>query len=288
MVARRLADAGFPEPSGIPHEPGTSRSMMLASLTWFLFVLVTAVFCRPATATPDVNSLLERSIAANESDWRDESGYDHWERDDSGGVVKTYHVLMIDGTPYERLVAINDQALSSSKEQDEQQKLDKVIAKRRVESKSQRAHRLAEYQRDHDRVRAMFHELGRAFTFTLHGARRVESRTVYVLAATPRSDYTPPDVDARALAGMHAEFWIDAQSFRWVKVTAEVHRPVSVFGLFVRLEPGTVLELEKAPVGDGIWLTSRLAIRSQTKILSFLSHRTYEDDRYYNYAKASR
>src|SRR5207247_340307 len=116
-----------------------------------------------------------------------------------------------DGTPYERLVAINDQALSSSKERDEQQKLEKVIAKRRSESASQRIHRVAEYTREHDRVRGLFRELGRAFKFTLQGERRVESRLVYVLAATPRSDYTPPDVDARALTGMSAEFLIDTQ-----------------------------------------------------------------------------
>jgi len=260
----------------------------MGTIAWIVFVLFVSVLCRPLAADPDVNTIVERSIAANEADWREEPGYDHWERDDSGGEAKTYQVLMIDGTPYERLVAINDQALSPSKERDEQQKLEKVIAKRRSESTSQRAHRVAEFNREHDRVRALFRELGRAFKFTFQGERRVESRSVYVLSATPRSDYKPADADARALTGMNAEFLIDTETFHWVKVSARVRKPVSLFGILMRLEPGTFLELEKEPVGDGVWETSHLAIRSQAKILSLVPHSTYEDDRYYNYAKVSR
>jgi hypothetical protein len=238
-------------------------------------------------ADSDTEAIVERSIATNETDWRDEPTYDHWERDDSGGEAKTYQVLMIDATPYERLVAINDRRLSPSRERDEQQKLEKVIAKRRSESASQRTRRVAEYTRQHERVRALFRELGRAFKFTLQGERQVESRTVYVLAATPRSDYTPSDGDARALAGMNAEFLIDTETFHWVNVSAWVRQPVSLFGILMRLEPGTFLELEKAPVGDGVWQISHFAMRSQAKILSLVPHRSYEDDRYYNYAKAS-
>lgn len=263
------------------------QSVLFAFITWFALALLASSFSWPTTADPDIDTIVEHSIATNEADWRDEPSYDHWERDDSGGEAKTYQVLMIDGTPYDRLVAINDQPLSPSKERDEQQKLEKVLAKRRSESASQRTRRVAEYTRQHDRVRALFRELGRAFNFTLQGERQIESRTVYVLAATPRSDYKPPGADARALAGMNAEFLIDTETFHWVSVSARVRQPVSLFGILMRLEPGTFLELEKAPVGDGVWQISHLAMRSQAKILALVPHGSYEDDRYYNYAKAS-
>ena len=79
---------------------------MFGLITWFVFAVLAVGFFRPATAEPDIQTIVERSIATNEADWRDEPSYDHWERDDSGDEAKTYQVLMIDGTPYERLVAI--------------------------------------------------------------------------------------------------------------------------------------------------------------------------------------
>jgi hypothetical protein len=259
---------------------------VLGAIAW-LFGLFAAVSPGNALAPQNVESIVQRSIVANEADWCAEPDYDHWERDDTGSEAKTYQVSMIDGTPYERLFEIDDQPLSAARQRDEQRKWDKVMGGRASESPSQRAHRLAAYERQHDRVRALFHELGQAFEFTFHGQRPLGSRTVYVLEATPRSDYKPSNIDARALTGMHAEFWIDTQSYHWAKVTARVHRPISFFGVLMRLEPGTFLELEKAPVGDDVWLTTHLAVRSEAKILSFLPHRTYEDDRYYNYTKVS-
>jgi hypothetical protein len=259
----------------------------LATVMWVASVFWAGVFSQSVTTAPDMNTIMERSIATNEADWRDEPTYNHRERDDSGHGSKTYEVIMIDGTPYERLVAVNDQELPPAKERDEQEKLDRVIAKRRSESASERAHRLAEYTRQHERIGELFRELSRAFNFRLEGERQTKSGAVYVVAATPRTDYTPPDMDARALTGMNAEFLIDAHTFHWVKVSAQVRRPVSLFGVLMRLEPGTSLELEKTPVGDGVWQISRLAIRSHAKVLAFLPHRTYEDDRFDNYAKAS-
>ena len=98
----------------------------------------------PAPPHIDPLEIINRSIAANEADWRAEANYDHCEHDDDGGSVKTYDVTMIEGTPYERLVAIDGRALAVDARHDEQRKIARAMAERRDESPSDHAQRLAE------------------------------------------------------------------------------------------------------------------------------------------------
>ncbi len=234
----------------------------------------------------DARAIIGRSVVASESDWRAEPNYDHFERDDDGDDAKTYDIRMIEGTPYERLIAVNDRPLSASRQREEQRQLEQAMAARKTESPDNRASRLDEYRKRHERVHAMFGQLTQAFDFRLTGTRRIGGRQAYVLAATPRDDYQPPNVDARVLTGMIAEFLVDIETFHWVKVTARLTRATSIVGLLVRAEPGTSIELEKAEVEPGIWLTSHLLVRSNSRLLFFIHHRTFEDDRYFNYRPA--
>src|SRR5262249_54767990 len=105
------------------------------------------------------------------------------------------------------------------------------------------------------------------------------------LRASPREGYKPPNIDARVLTGMQAEFWIDTQTFQWVKVTGEVLRPVSLAGLLARVEPGTSFEMENIPVGDGIWQPKHIAIRSNSEVLFFFRHHWYQEETFFNYCK---
>jgi len=66
---------------------------------------------------------------------------------------------------------------------------------------------------------------------------------------------------------MQGTFWIDRDSFQWVKVEADVVHPVVIGGFLARVEPGTHFELEKAPVADGVCLPTHFAIKSRAKLL---------------------
>jgi hypothetical protein len=90
----------------------------------------------------------------------------------------------------------------------------------------------------------------------------------------------------QALKGMEGKLWIDTSSYQWVKVEAEVIHPVSIEGFLARVEPGTRFELEKMPVGDGIWLTKHFKMRSQAKVLFLIPRQEQEDATYYGYQKA--
>lgn len=238
-------------------------------------------------AQTDVPAIVQRSVAANETDWAAAPDYAWVEDDRNGQETRTWEVTMILGSPWRRLIKVDGRPLSPQEQKKEQRKLDDVTRQRASESPSAKARRIANYVRDRKRDQLLMDQLAKAFDFTLSGQQKIGSRDVYVLRATPRNGYSPPNKEARVLLGMEGELWIDAKTFQWVKVTAQVLHPVSIVGFLARVEPGTSFELEKMPVAEGIWLPKHFAMHSRTRILSMIAHQTQDDETYYDYRKLS-
>ncbi len=231
----------------------------------------------------DVGTILQRSVAANQADWRAAPSYSYQERDAGPNGSKTYHVVMLDGSPYRELVEVDGEPLPAERQAQEQRKADAEAARRRSESPAQKARRVAAYQKERRRDQVLLNQLTAAFDFKPAGEQTLDGHDVYVLEATPRLGYIPPNRDAQVLTGMHGTLWIDKATFQWVKVEAEVVRPVWVEGFIARVEPGTRFELEYAPVSAGIWLPKHYAMQSRAKVLLFFTNRQQEDDTYYDY-----
>ena len=88
-------------------------------------VILVAVLATASFAQLDVETIIQRSVEANAVDWKAAPDYDYVERDrQPGGGTKTYEELMILGSPYERLIAVNGKPLSPEQQAQEQQKLD--------------------------------------------------------------------------------------------------------------------------------------------------------------------
>lgn len=236
----------------------------------------------------DPAAIISRSIAANEADWLADPLYDRCERDDDRDGVQTYDVTMIQGQPYERLVAVDDQPLSPEQVRDEQRKQQQETARRDSEATNGRAKAPSNYHKRHARLHAIFQQFPKAFTFGLQGRERIAGKVAYHITATPLAEYVPPTRDARALTGMTVDFWVDAETYHWIKLAARVTRPISLAGLLVRLEPGTTIELNKAPVDNsGVWLATRLRIQSNSRILVLFGHHTSSDERYFDFRRSS-
>jgi hypothetical protein len=236
----------------------------------------------------DVRTIVQRSVAANQADWRAAPDYDYFERDrDSSGGTKTYRVHMILGSPYQQLVRVNGEPLPADQQGEEQRKLEETIAQRRSESPEERAQRVAEYEKERKRDQLMLDQLSVAFNFTFAGERNLGSRRVYVLRAIPRPGYNPPNRDTQVLTGMKGTLWIDTSTFQWVKVQAQVIQPVSIVGFLAEVEPGTHFELDYAPVEDGIWLPTRYVMKSKARVLFFFTTTRQADETYFGYQKAA-
>ena len=65
-------------------------------------------------------------------------------------------------------------------------------------------------------------QLTKAFNFTLEGEQKLGPYDVYVLKATRRPGYVPPNRETRVLTGMEGRLWVDKKSYQWVKVEAHV------------------------------------------------------------------
>ena len=238
-------------------------------------------------APPDVQTIIQRSVEANTGDWKAAPDYAYFERDRQGTGTTTFEVSMILGSPYRRLAAVNGKQLSSKDQEKERQKLGEAIVQRRNESEWERAQRIAKCQRDRKRDHLLMEQLTKAFDFRLLGEQELGGHDVYALQATPHAGYKPPNTEAQVLTGMQGELWIDKKTFQWVRVEAEVTHPVSIEGFLARVEPGTRFELEKMPVTGDVWLPTHFAMNSRSRILFLFSHKTQEEETYFDYEKTA-
>jgi hypothetical protein len=247
----------------------------------------TLFFLALAAALPkqyDVNKIIQRSVQANKVDWVAAPGYNYHERDrNADGSTETYDVTMILGSPYERLIAENDKALSPGQQADEERKLQETMQARRNESADQRRQRIADYEQSRRRDHLLLEQMTLAFDFKLIGEQQMGPYRAYVLKATRRSGYQPPNRECEVLTGMQGKLWIEEKTFQWVQVEAKVVQPVSIEGFLAKVEPGTQFELEKMPVAENVWLPKHFSMESQARIFFFFTSHRYSDETYFDY-----
>ena len=264
----------------------------------WLVALVSLSACSAAASSAPLSasSLVEKSVAVNNRDWKAQDDYSFTERDtkskvDSDGQVKpqgskTFEVVMIDGSPYRRLVAVNNEPVSSGQHSEEQEKLNREIAHRKNESERDRKARIDRYQGQRAEEHLLMQQMATAFNFTLLGEEHVNGVACYRLKATPKPDYNPPVEKARVLKGMRGEMWIDKQQCHWVKVKAEVIEPVS-FGFFIaKVNPGTQFELDQFPLGS-VWMPKHFVQIVNASVLGVYGIRNREEFAYSNYQENS-
>jgi hypothetical protein len=237
---------------------------------------------------PAPEEIVRRSVEAIKADWAEAPKYSFLERDveskrSSPRMAKTYRVLMLDGSPYNLVTAVNDAALSSGEQSAEQRKMVREIARRRDESARERSKRIARYDRERERDHQMFAEMVEAFEFHLAGQAQVDGHACWILNAEPKPGFEPQDREGHVLKGMQGKLWIDKATFQWVKVHAEVVKPVSIFGFLARVGPGTEFDLEQEPVANGLWLPKAFAVHVKASAFGFFSENSSEDESYRDY-----
>lgn len=243
-----------------------------------------------AAAQPDpinVQEIIARSSAAMGKNWLAAPGFTYLERDvetKHGGAktIKSYRVLMLDGSQYNRLIAVNDQPLNEQADAAEERKLRAEIAQRQKQTPAERAKRVAKYRRERSEDNTMMKEMVNAFNFALAGEEKLDGHDVWVFDATPKPDYQPINHEAKVLTAMKGRLWIDKREYQWVKVSAEVTRPVSMY-LVAKVSPGTRFELEQEPVADGLWLPKRFSEKVNASALGFLNENSTDDETYHDY-----
>jgi len=256
------------------------------SIVKSLALIFTLGFTLSAAGQKNMQDIIQRSMQANDEDWQAAPEYSYLKLERHEGETRTYEVKMILGSPYQRLVAVNGNPLSPAEQAKEQQSAEEVTAQRLGESQAEREKRIAKYEKERSHDHLLMDEMAKAFDFKLVGERNSGGSDVYVLKATPNPNYQPPNIETKVLTAMQGELWIDKKTFKWVKVEAEVVRPVLIAGFLACVEKGTRFELEKMPINDSISLPKHFSMKSKARIFFFFTNQKEVDETYFDYQKA--
>ena len=212
---------------------------------------------------------------------------------DKKGAVKerktrTRETLWIDGTSYTRLIEKDGKPLSEKDARDEQEKMDKEIAKRRNESPSAKRKRLAEREKELKEEREFRLQIPDAFDWTLLGEEAVGGSLCYKLRAEPKSGFKPRgDIGAKLLPKLHGTIWINKAGYEWVKVDAETLDTIS-FGLgMVRIGQGARLELEQSQVNGELWFPQWFRVTASARAMLFIGTNVNLLTRFHDFKKYS-
>ena len=242
----------------------------------------------PATLSKDQIKELIRKVADNdiEND-KKQRDYTYIEREvqhnlDGKGQTKstetkTYEILEIYGEPVERLTEKNDKPLSEKEAAKEEEKIQKIVDKRKNETEKQRKKRLEAEENDREEGRQFVHEIDDAYNFSLVGTELVGGREAWVIAAEPRPGFVPHMKYANFLPKFHGRVWIDKADVQLAKMDVECLDTVS-WGLFLaRFHKGSRFMLEQTRVNDEVWLPRELAVTVDVR-LALLKNFNVEDE----------
>jgi hypothetical protein len=168
-----------------------------------------------------------------------------------------------------RLLSINDQPLDLAGEQREQVRLDTLLG-----DPARQRHRKQSEETDTAIVLKLVHLLPQAFTYEYAGSGQGASgtpgaaRKVEKFRFRPNPDFSPPDLEMKALTAMSGEIWIDASEGRVTRLEGHLQRDTEYgWGVLARLDKGGWIVLEQASVGHGHWRIARFQMKMDLRIL---------------------
>jgi hypothetical protein len=179
--------------------------------------------------------------------------------------VKTYDVMEIYGEQVRRLIQKDDKPLSEKDAAKEEEKIQKVIDKRKNESEGDRKKRQEKEVKDREDERKFVLEVADAYIFKLVGAESLGGREAWVIDAEPRPGYEPHMKEAKFLPKFHGRVWVDQNDLQLAKLDVECLDTIS-WGLFLaRFHKGSRFMLEQTRVNDEVWLplhvTAKIDVR---------------------------
>jgi len=157
------------------------------------------------------------------------------------------------------------------------------IVRRQHESDRDRRNRIGKFEKERRHDHAMLLNMVDAFDFRLTGEQLVNGHECWVFNALPKPGYQPKDRETRVLAGMRGTLWIDKQQYQWVRVKAEVFKPVSFYGFVAKVGPGTRFFLEQQPVEADLWLPTRFDVQVNATAFGFIDESSTDNETYTDY-----
>jgi hypothetical protein len=198
---------------------------------------------------------------------------------------RTYEIMVLYEEPVRKLIARDDKPLSESDARKEDEKVQKIIEKRRNESESDRRKRLEKLDKDREQGRQFVKEIADAYNFRLVGEENLDGRETLVIDAEPRPGYEPHMKDAKFLPKFRFRVWMDRAEKQWVKLDLQCIDTVSVGLFLVRLHKGSNIQIEQTRVNDEVWLPRHIALKLDARLALLKGLNMAEDVTYRDYKK---
>ncbi|MGB8062995.1 MAG: hypothetical protein WCF26_13950 [Candidatus Sulfotelmatobacter sp.] len=180
--------------------------------------------------------------------------------------VHTYEILEIYGEQVQRLIAKNDKPLNAKDAAKEDEKIQKIIDKRKNESEDERRKREEKEEKEREDDRKFTQEVADAYDFKLMGTEAVNGREAWVIDGEPRPGFQPHMKESKFLPKFHGRVWIDQGDLQLAKMDVECLDTIS-WGLFLaRFHKGSRFMLEQTRVNDEVWLPRQLAVKVDARL----------------------
>jgi hypothetical protein len=163
--------------------------------------------------------------------------------------------------PVTRLVASDGQALNQKDQQQEQERLNRLLG-----SADEQARHRQEFGDDERRIGRILALLPDAFVYEYDGIEN----GCYRLRFGPNSHYPAHSVEARIFHAMSGTIWVDARFKRLTRLDGQLQENVDFgYGILGRLDKGGWFRLQRRQVSSTDWKTERLEIHISGRALLF-------------------
>jgi len=249
----------------------------------------------PALTPEQVRELIRQAADKDLENDKASRNYTYIQREeehklDGNGKVKstetrTYEIMVLYEEPVRKLIAKNDKPLSEKDAAKEDEKIQKLINKRRNESDGDRNKRLEKQEKERQEAREFVKEIADAYDFRVTGTEVVDGRNTFVVDADPRPGYKPRMKNAKFLPKFRFRVWINQAEKQWLKVDIQAIDTVSVGLFLVRLHKGSNIQIELTRVNDEVWLPKHVALKLDARVALLKSLNIAEDVTFRDYKK---
>lgn len=238
--------------------------------------VTTAASGSPSLSQDQIRQLIRETADHDMANDKKQRDYTYVEREEDHRVdrkgrvksteIKTYDVMEIYGEQVQKLISKDDKPLSEKEAKKEDEKIQKLIDKRRKESAADREKRLQKEEKDREDGRKFVGEVADAYNFRFLGMETLDGRENYVIDAEPRRDYKPHLKEAKILPKFRFRAWIDKDETQWRKLDIQCIDTVS-FGLFLlRVHKGSRIVIEQTRVNNEVWLQKHIALNADFRL----------------------
>jgi hypothetical protein len=198
---------------------------------------------------------------------------------------KTHEVMVLYHEPVERLIAKDDKPLSPKDAAKEDERIQKIVDKRKNESDNDRKKRLEKEEKQREDDRQFVSEVTDAYNFHLAGVEALNGRDAWVIDAEPRPGFEPHRKEAKILPKFRFRVWIDKADTEWVKLDADCIDTVSFGWFLARIHKGSHIEIDQTQVNEEVWLPKHVSLKVDARVALLANVNVTEEVTYRDYKK---